>query len=581
MKSLHRLLVCAACVAFIAPFADLAAQQRRRQSPPRVDPKTSSIKGLVTTADTGAPVRGAEVRLSNRGGYERLVTTEGDGSFRLSDLAAGEYRLTVSRTGFASLVFGQRRPLEAPTAIKLSEGETFTANLALTRGGAIHGRVVDQFGDPIAGTRVQALRSRMIRGQRRLQTMGPGDLTDDTGEFRVYGLPPGDYYVTATTGPADGVRRDPPLFFPGTPSFTEAQSITLAVGSEAAADFLVLPLRNARVSGIVFNASGAPVQAMVQLVSEAIGIGASIENAGPPPAFMINADSGADGRFTIDNVPPGPYVLTANSSFVAGMIAGNQAGNPNAAPSLAAAGLYAVTAPAMQEIMERGPETATMSIIVAGDNVSDLALTTRRGGMLTGSFVADGGVVRTLPTGMSADVRPAKGGSGASMMQVSGGRAFRVTGMSGPFYLNINGLPDGWAVSQVTVDGVDVTDEPIDLKGQTGSARVVLTDRITTISGVVQARRNAANYSVVVFPDDVTRWNYPSRYVRSARANEKGQFRITGLPPNERYFAVAVDFLEEGEEQDPQFLERLRSRAMTLSLREGEQRSIYLDPIAP
>ena len=568
MKALHRLLVCAAFAALIAPFADLAAQQRPRQNAPRVDPKTASIKGVVTSADTGAAVRGAEVRLSNRGGYERLVTTEGDGSFRLSDLSAGEYRLTVSRTGFTSLVFGQRRPLEAPTTINLSEGETFTANLALTRGGAIHGRVIDQFGDPIAGTRVQALRSRMIRGQRRLQTMGPGDLTDDTGEFRVYGLPPGDYYVTATTGPADAVRRNPPLFFPGTPSFSEAQSITLAVGSEAAADFQVVPLRNTRVSGTVFNASGAPVQAMVQLVSEAIGIGASIENTGPPSAFMINADSGADGRFTIDNVPPGPYVLTANSSFVAGMIAGNQAGNPNAGPP-----------PAMRELMEQGPETATMSLVVSGDNVSDLALTTRRGGVLAGTFERDSGVVRALPTGVSAEVRPAKGGSSSTMSQGGRGPTFRLAGMSGPFFLGINGLSDEWAVSQITVDGVDVTDEPIDLKGQTSSARVVLTDRVTTISGVVQARGRAADFSVVVFPDDVTRWNYPSRYVRVARANERGQFRISGLPPNERYFAVAVGFLEEGEEQDPQFLERLRSQAMTFSLREGEQRSIYLDPI--
>jgi len=299
-------------------------------------------------------------------------------------------------------------------------------------------------------------------------------------------------------------------------------------------------------------------------------MGPNMESGGGPPPLMINADSDANGRFTIDNVPPGPYVLSANSSFVAGMIAGNQAGNPNAGPS-----------PALREIMEQGPETATMSIVVAGDNVSDLALTTRRGGVLTGSFVADSGVVRTLPTGMSADVRPARGGTGASMMRGSGGRAFRVTGMSGPFYLGIKGLPDDWAVSQITVDGVDVTDEPIDLKGQTSSARVVLTDRLTTISGVVQPRRQAADFSVVVFPDDVTRWNYPSRYVRVARANEHGQFRISGLPPNERYFAVAVDFLEEGEEQDPQFLERLRSRAMTFSLREGEQRSIYLDPIAP
>jgi len=570
MNTRHRTLLGVALGILLVPRVDLVAQQRPTQRAPRVDPMSASIKGSVTTADTGAPVRGAEVRLSSRGSYNRLVTTDGDGSFRMSDLPAGEYRLTVSRTGFTSLVFGQRRPLEAPTTINLAEGETFTANLALTRGGAIRGRVIDRFGDPIAATRVQVLRSRMIRGQRRLQTMGPGDLTDDTGEFRVYGLPPGDYYVTASTGPADSVRKDPPIFFPGTPSFSDAQSITLGVGTEATADVQLLPQRSARVSGIVFNASGAPVEAMVQLTSEAVGIGLSLESAGaPPPAFMINADAGADGRFSIDNVPPGPYVLTANSSFNAGLMAGIQAGNPNAGPPRA-----------MQEIMERGPETATMSIIVAGDNVSDLALTTRRGGVLTGTFERDSGVVRALPNNVSAVVRPAKEGSSSTMMQGGRGSTFRLAGMSGPFYLGINGLPDEWAISQIIVDGTDVTDEPIDLKGQTGSARIVLTDRVTTVTGMVQARREPSNYSVVVFPDDVTRWNYPSRYVRSSRANERGQFRITGLPANERYFAVAVDFLEEGAEQDPEFLERLRSQAMTFSLRDGEQRSIYLDPIA-
>ena len=233
--------------------------------------------------------------------------------------------MTVSRTGFTSLIFGQRRPLETPTPINLSEGESFTANLALTRGGAIHGRVIDEFGEPIAGTRVQVLRSRMVRGQRRLQGMGPGDQTDDTGEFRVYGLPPGDYYVTASTGSGDSVRRDPPIYYPGTPSFAEAQAINLAVGTEASADFQIQPFRNARVSGIVFNASGAPVQAMVQLASEVVGMGPAFERAGDPRAFTLIADSGPDGRFTIDNVPPGPYMLTANSSFMAGVIAGREA----------------------------------------------------------------------------------------------------------------------------------------------------------------------------------------------------------------------------------------------------------------
>ncbi len=469
----------AVVLGLLALSADLAAQRPPRQSAQRVDPMTSSIKGMVTAADTGAPVRGAEVRLSSRGSYNRLATTEGDGTFTVTDLPAGEYRVTVSRSGFTSLAFGQRRPLEAPTTIDLKEGQTFTANLALIRGGAIQGRVIDQFGEPIPGTRVQVLRSRMVRGQRRLQGMGPGDQTDDTGAFRVYGLPPGDYYVAASTGGVDAVKRNPPVYYPGTPSFSEAQAISLAVGTEASADFQLLPLRMARISGTVFNASGAPVQAMVQMASEVVAMGPTVEGFSPPPAFMLNADTGPDGRFTIENVPPGPYMLTANSSFVAGVIAGAEAGNPNAGPSRA-----------MREIMERGPETASMPLIVTGDNVSDLALTTRHGGMLSGSFEADSGVVRALPTGLSAGVRPASSSSGMSMMQHgSGGFTFRMAGMSGPFYLDINGLPEGWAVSRITVDGADVTDEPIDLSGRNATARVFLTDRITTISGIVQSRR--------------------------------------------------------------------------------------------
>ena len=134
-------------------------------------------------------------------------------------------------------------------------------------------------------------------------------------------------------------------------------------------------------------------------------------------------------------------------------------------------------------------------------------------------------------------------------------------------------------MSQITVDGVDVSDEPIELKGRTAQARVVLTNRITTLSGVVQASRAPSNYSVVVFPDDAMRWTYPTRYVRTVRPDDRGRFRIAGLPPGERYYAMAVDYLEDGEEQDVQFLEQLRARAMTVSLGDGEQRSIMLEPI--
>ena len=151
--------------------------------------------------------------------------------------------------------------------------------------------------------------------------------------------------------------------------------------------------------------------------------------------------------------------------------------------------------------------------------------------------------------------------------------------MSGPFFIDVQ-MPEGWAVSQITIDGADVTDEPIDLKGRTVTARIVVTNRISAVTGIVQTRRDPSSYNVVVFPDDATRWTYPSRYVKAVRADERGAFRIEGLPPNERYLALAIDYLEDGEEQDAQFLERLRGRAMSFPLGEGEQRSIYLEPVA-
>src|SRR5262245_23420395 len=192
-----------------------AADAQRERSTPRVEPRTSSIAGRITTSDTGAPIRGAEVRLSSDGRFSRLAVTNGEGRYELRDLQAGDYKLTVSRTGFITMESGQRRPFEASSTIKVAEGQSVAVNLMLIRGGAIFGHVLDQYGGPLAGVRVQAFRSRIVEGRRRLQNVGPGDQTDDTGAFRVYGLPPGDYYVAASTGLVDTVKRDPPVFYPG------------------------------------------------------------------------------------------------------------------------------------------------------------------------------------------------------------------------------------------------------------------------------------------------------------------------------------------------------------------------------
>ena len=123
----------------------------------------------------------------------------------------------------------------------------------------------------------------------------------------------------------------------------------------------------------------------------------------------------------------------------------------------------------------------------------------------------------------------------------------------------------------------DVTDETFDLSGKTGTLRVVMTDRLTSLIGTVQSSHEVRDHNVVVFADDATKWTVPSRFVRTTRADADGRFQIRGLPPGERYLAAAVEYLEDGEEQDRQLLERLRTRATSITLGDGEQRSIQLD----
>jgi hypothetical protein len=545
----------------------------RQPARPAVDPLTASIQGRVTTADTGAPIRRAEVRAMSDAGVSRLVTTDGDGRFDLRDLPAGEFRVTASKSGFVSLTYGQQRPFEAPTPIDLTRGQRATANIALPRAGAIAGRILDEAGEPVAEAHVQAMRSRTIEGRRRLQPLGAFDTTDDTGAFRLYGLPPGEYYVSVGLPRTDGMaprasdgrlggRSSMTTFFPGTPNLEEAQPIVVGVGGEARADMQLFPMRAATVSGAVFRSNGAPAaNAQISLRSASITLGAMSFLPGSVP-LMISGDTGLDGTFALPGVPPGSYVLQANAPpdlvFVDG-------GRPS--------------------IEQRAPaEMAMLPLVVAGGDVTGVTMTTGAGGSIEGTFVRDTGVTRSLPSGLEIEARSVLPG-GPTMMN-HGATTFRLMGLTSPIYIRVNGLPDTWAVKAITLDGVDVTDRTIDVRnGQHAAARVVLTDRVTEVTGAVapatladatREKRDTTRYQVVVFPDDAAKWTYPSRYLRTVRADQQGIFIVRGLPGGERYLAVAVDHLEEGEDSDPQFLERMRDRATSFSLGEVERKSIDL-----
>jgi hypothetical protein len=567
---------------------------RQPARPPAIDPLTASITGRITS-DSGAPIRRAEVRAMSSSGINRLATTDGEGRFDLRDMPAGQYRVTVSKSGFTPLMYGQRRPFESPRPIDLKQGQRVTANMVLPRGGAITGRVYDEAGEAIADVRVQALRSRMTEGKRRLEPVGPGDVTDDTGTFRIYGLPPGDYYVTASPPrrqetlpigaplernvPATDVRSAMTTFYPGTASLEDAQRVTIGAGAEARADIQIGPVRAAVVSGIVLSASGAPSPtATLTLRSDAFA-GVTALMAGRAPLMMIigqiTGHTNPDGTFVLPGVPPGAYTLDVTVQHVPDpfqVVRTTAGATGRIDPNTGTVRLMDIPA----------PETASIPVVVTGADITGLTITAGSGGSIEGTFVADRGVTQPLPPRTEVNVR--LGSGGASSMRMSGGTVFKLMGLNGLVHLAAEGLPEGWAVKAILADGADVTDEPLDFRnGRNLNMRIVLTDRVTVVTGSVlqDASRGTgpderANHNVVVFPEDAKKRTYPSRYVRAVRTDDQGTFRISGLPGDERYVAVAVDYVEDGEWTDPEFLERVSARGTSFSLGEAERQAIEL-----
>jgi hypothetical protein len=98
-----------------------------------------------------------------------------------------------------------------------------------------------------------------------------------------------------------------------------------------------------------------------------------------------------------------------------------------------------------------------------------------------------------------------------------------------------------------------------------------LTDKPTTLSGVVSRDAKATpsdDYTVVLFGNDPAQWRDGSRRVLVARPDQNGAYKLAGVLPG-RYRAIAVEYLDDGEQWNPEFLNWAHSRATLVELEEG------------
>ncbi len=161
---------------------------------------TARISGRVVAADTGSPIRRAQINVNSREAqFNRSVTTDSEGRYEFASLPAGRYRLFVDKAGYVALEYGQARPFEAGKPLDIADGQALEKiDFSLPRGSAITGRITDEFGDPITDVQVEALRYQFLNGERQLVNAGRSAQTDDLGAYRIFGLMPGDYVVRAS-----------------------------------------------------------------------------------------------------------------------------------------------------------------------------------------------------------------------------------------------------------------------------------------------------------------------------------------------------------------------------------------------
>lgn len=613
----------------------VAGQQPQRDpsqtSVRRVPVGTAAISGVVTAADTGRPLRGVRVTVNGvvgpptrmgaptttlapgvqgrigmsvslGGSASRTALTDVQGAFVIAHLPAGQYSVSASRNTFLTTNYGQKRPTGPGTSVSLSDGQKLALNLQLMRGGVITGAVVGEDGDPVAQAQVQLWRIGNVNGMKRLQRVN-GASTDDRGAYRLSGLQPGEYIVSATVNNFEAMNNDRmladtalieqavasgavqagaapgfpatvalpmpqppqnrsidmtppgyvPVFHPNTLEPRNATMLRVAGGDEH--PFIDIQARLVQATNIVGTITNPPGQDLgVQLVLANDDLFIDSSNS---------ARADPNGQFVFRNVPPGKYTILAD------VISSPQPSVVN--------GVSTQRVGPLPPLLDSQKLWGRDTVNVDGQPTANASVTLRAGRSISGVVVfemarpPDLTQSRQMVTLSPAPDVPQMRFSPLPQAVVGADGRFTMSGVS-PGRYQIR--PPGIAKSAI-VDGKDVLDFPFDFTSDSDLANVVLTvtDQTTEITGTLadNAGKPVPDYTVIIAPAEDQYWTPGSRRISFARTRADGQYRLGNLPPGNYMIAVVTD-LESGMQYDVEFLKTLTGAGSArITIAEGEK----------
>jgi protocatechuate 3,4-dioxygenase beta subunit len=565
LANMRPLLILCACLLAICPVFGQSAQTPAAATSPTATPpgkENASVGGKVLRLDTGDPLKKARVELQSHSGvgYGVFALTDDQGQFLFENIPPDSYDLRVSRNGFVDAEYGQKRPGGSGAILTLAAAQHISDLVfKLVHTAAISGHVYDEDGEPIAKAEVNAYRASRRPGKEQ-RTGNEPVLTNDLGEFRIFDLTPGRYYLSVSyqheppfgraipsvnQGPSTGYL---PSYYPNAADPAKAQPISVGPGDEIRpVDFFLRTARFFTVRGRVIGAfpGGTAVPGHVSLFPRGPGLAQALQ--GTVGNFQTK-----DGTFVLRDVAPGSYDLKA---------------------------IYI-----NRDLTDA--QAASRQLDVIDSDVGGVTIVISRGVDIPGHIIWEGGA-----TGDSADIlvtlqpvieeaeanffRPTVKPDGSFLLHNIPEGSYRAVvygnGSKGNFFLK----SARYGTASVTDDGFAV--QP----GSDLSLELTLSPRVAQLSGAVLDADSlpAAGATVVLIPDPPHR-GLSERY-ESATTDQNGMFSITVVTPGD-YKVFSWDIADESDEQygadwfDPEWLKPYETKGESVHLEESDHKSLNL-----
>ncbi|HLI33692.1 MAG TPA: carboxypeptidase-like regulatory domain-containing protein, partial [Terriglobia bacterium] len=507
------------------------------------------MAGTVIAADTGMPLAKAVLTFRALGAeaQPRYALTDSSGRFEIKGLDPGRYSLSASHAGYVRMQYDQRSPDSPGTVLTLRPGQAVKdISFRLPRAAAVSGHIYDEDGNPIEHAQVHAMSYRYFRGSRQLLPVGFAT-TDDRGEYRIFDLAPGQYYVSASfnagqfgQGPAS--LSYPETFYPSTTDSSGATPIQLAAGDDLpGVDISLTPTPTFHIRGKVFNAvSNRPGEGVMVFL---LPRGGSLTNV-----FSFTGQNyvrNHQGEFDLAGVRPGSYFLIARS-------------------------------------VSNGTELQTrVPVDVTNADVNGLSVTLTPGIDIQGQVRTAGGKLDL--SGVRLFLQPRDQSiyfsSETDSPDRNGNVVFHHVG-DGGYKLEVWGLPPDAYVKSILLNGQDVRVDGFDVnEGQNpGMLEIVIDSNGGRVSGTVLRDDKPFNNAQVVLLPEGGKVAKDSDLTKETTTDQYGVFVIRGIRPG-TYRVMAFEQIEEDAWTDPNFISRLKDQGTEVEVDDGTACNVQLQVI--